>query len=111
MLVNISKEFTEATERQVRGRMAWGLGPVFDQAITFKNATVEQTNFDAYRPTRMDTYPKTINPSYVKTNRWISGIGEEVVPLVAPAILNVIHAATGKRIRSLPLKDHDLSWA
>ena len=100
MLVNISIEFTEATERQVRGMTAWGLGLVFDQAITFKNATVEQTNFDAYKPTRMDTYPKTINISYIKTNRWISGIGEEVVPLVAPAILNAIHAAASTSARS-----------
>jgi len=49
--------------------------------------------------------------NYIKTNRWISGIGEEVVPLVALAILNAIHMATGKRIRSLPLRNQDLSWA
>jgi len=100
----------EAAERQVRGMMTWGLAPVFEQAITFKNAVVEQKNFSDYNPTRMATHPKAMNISYIKTNRWISGIGEEVVPLVAPAICNAIHAATGKRIRSLPLRDHDLSW-
>ncbi len=100
----------EAAERQIRTMMAWGLGPVFDQAITFRNGAVEQTNFDSYKPPRMDTYPRAINLHYIKTDRWISGIGEEVVPLVAPAICNAIHAATGKRIRSLPLRNHDLSW-
>ena len=53
---------------------------------------------------------RVIAINYIKTNRWISGIGEEVVPLVAPAILNAIHMATGKRIRSIPLRNHDLSW-
>jgi isoquinoline 1-oxidoreductase beta subunit len=100
----------EAAERQIRSMMAWGLGPVFDQAITFRNGAVEQTNFDSYKPPRMDSYPRKINLHYIKTDRWISGIGEEVVPLVAPAICNAIHAATGKRIRSLPLRSYDLSW-
>jgi isoquinoline 1-oxidoreductase beta subunit len=59
----------------------------------------------------MSEYPRNISLNFIKTNRWISGIGEEVVPLVAPAILNAIHAATGKRVRSIPLKNHDLSWA
>jgi isoquinoline 1-oxidoreductase beta subunit len=101
----------EAADRQIRGMMAWSLGPVFNQEITFRNGAVEQSNFHDYAPVRMADFPKNIDIHYVKTNRWISGIGEEVVPLVAPAILNAIHAATGKRIRSLPLSKHDLSWA
>jgi isoquinoline 1-oxidoreductase beta subunit len=101
----------EAAERQIRGMMAWGLGPVFNQEITFRNGSVEQTNFHQYAPVRMSEFPRNISLNFIKTNRWISGIGEEVVPLVAPAILNAIHAATGKRVRSIPLKNHDLSWA
>jgi len=101
----------EAADRQIRGMMAWGLGPVFRQEITFNNAAVEQSNFHQYSPIRMNEFPHNITLNYIKTNRWISGIGEEVVPLVAPAICNAIHAATGKRIRSLPLSKHDLSWA
>ena len=71
---------------------------------------MEQTNFDTYAPVKMDRFPKDIAIHYIKTNRWISGVGEEVVPLVAPAICNAIHMATGKRIRSLPLTRQDLSW-
>ena len=100
----------EAAERQIRGMMAWGLGPVFHQEISFRNGAVEQSNFHQYAPIRMSEFPHNITLNYIKTNRWISGIGEEVVPLVAPAICNAIHAATGKRIRSMPLSKHDLSW-
>jgi len=101
----------EAAERQIRGMMAWSLGPVFGQEITFRNGRVEQSNFDNYPATRMGEFPRDISLSFIKTNRWISGIGEEVVPLVAPAICNAIYAATGKRVRSVPLRKHDLSWA
>jgi isoquinoline 1-oxidoreductase beta subunit len=101
----------EAAERQIRGMMAWSLSPVFNQEITIRNGAVEQSNFHDYVPTRMRDFPKNISIDYIQTDRWISGIGEEVVPLVAPAILNAIHNATGKRIRSIPLRNHDLSWA
>jgi len=101
----------EAAERQIRGMTAWSLGPALKQEITFKNGAAEQSNFDGYAPIRMSDFPREINLNFIKTNRWISGIGEEVVPLVAPALCNAIFAATGKRIRSVPLSNHDLSWA
>jgi isoquinoline 1-oxidoreductase beta subunit len=100
----------EAAERQIRGMMAWSLGPIFNQEITIRNGAIEQSNFHDYTPLRMSQFPRDISINYIKTDRWISGIGEEVVPLVAPAVLNAIHAATGKRIRSIPLKNHDLTW-
>ena len=46
----------------------------------------------------------------MKTNRWLYGAGEEAIQQVAPAMCNAVFKATGKRIRSLPLKNHDLSW-
>jgi len=101
----------EAAERQIRGMLAWSLGPVLRQKITLRDGVVEQSNFHNYEPVRMSEFPRNLTLNFIKTDRWISGIGEEVVPLVAPAILNAIHAATGKRFRSLPLSDHDLSWA
>jgi isoquinoline 1-oxidoreductase beta subunit len=100
----------EAAERQLRGMMTWGLGPVLNQAITFRNGRVDQSNFHDYIPAHLVDHPKDISISFVRTDRWISGIGEEVVPLVAPAVYNAVQVAIGKRIRSIPLRDHDLRW-
>ncbi len=100
----------EAAERQLRGMMTWGMGPAINQEITVKNGRVEQANFDSYVPNHLVDHPKDISISFVKTDRWISGVGEEMVPLVAPAIYNAIYMATGKRIRSIPLRHHDLRW-
>jgi isoquinoline 1-oxidoreductase beta subunit len=100
----------EAAERQIRGMMAWSLGPALGQEITFRNGAAEQKNFDSYAPVRMRDYPKEIAIHWIKTNRWISGIAEEVVPLVAPAMCNAIHSAIGKRVRTMPLTKQDLSW-
>ena len=100
----------EAAERQIRSMMAWGLGPVFNQEITFRNAAAEQSNFHDYTPVKMSEFPRDVRLEFIQTGRWISGIGEEVVPLVAPAVCNAIYRATGKRIRSIPLRNHDLSW-
>jgi len=101
----------EAAERQIRGMLAWSLGPALRQAITVRDGAVEQSNFHDYEPIRMSEYPHDIRLHFIQTDRWISGIGEEVVPLVAPALCNAVFAATGKRIRALPLRNHDLTWA
>jgi isoquinoline 1-oxidoreductase subunit alpha len=101
----------EAAERQLRGQVAWSMGPATAQEITFRDGRVVQSNFHDYPMIRLAEFPKQINIHYVKTNRWISGVGEEIVPLVAPAIYNAIFAATGKRIRSMPLRHHDLRWS
>ncbi len=57
----------------------------------------------------MNEYPKEVNISFFKTNRWITGAGEEGITQVPPAICNAIFKATGKRHRSIPLKNQDLS--
>jgi hypothetical protein len=49
--------------------------------------------------------------SVAETNRWITGAGGEAIPQIPPAILNAVFKITGKRFRSIPLKNHDLSWA
>ena len=58
----------------------------------------------------MNEYPREVNIAFFKTNKWIYGVGEEAIQQVAPAICNAVFKITGKRIRSLPLKDHDVSW-
>ena len=101
----------EAAERQVRGMMAWGLGPVFSQEITFtQRRPSSRPTTTAMRPSRWIGSPRTSRSITSRRTAGSPGIGEEVVPLVAPAICNAIHMATGKRVRSLPLSHQDLSW-
>ena len=69
-----------------------------------------ECNFDTYPVSRMNEYPREINIQWLNTNKWIEGAGEEAIPCVTPAIYNAIFKITGKRIRSVPLKNHDLSW-
>lgn len=79
--------------------------------ISFKNGVAEQTNYDSYQMATMADAPREILVDVVPSTEAPSGVGETGVPSCAPAICNAIFAATGKRIRDLPLSDHDLSWA
>ena len=99
-----------AAERQVEMQVAMGLAAVLRQEITIEKGRVVQGNFDTYPLLRPSEIPE-INVYFVRaTDDPIAGIGEEVIGWVAPAVCNAIFAVTGKRIRSLPLKRHDLSW-
>jgi isoquinoline 1-oxidoreductase beta subunit len=100
-----------AAERQIEMQVVMGLAATFNQEITIEKGRVVQGNFDDYPLWRATQMPE-IGVHWVRaTDDPIAGIGEEAVGWVAPAVCNAIFAATGKRIRSLPLKNHDLSWA
>jgi isoquinoline 1-oxidoreductase beta subunit len=91
-------------------QVAMGLAAVLYQEITIEKGRVVQANFDTYPLLRPSEIPE-IRAHFVRaTDDPIAGIGEEVIGWVAPAVCNAIFAVTGKRIRSLPLKRHDLSW-
>src|SRR5712691_7817892 len=99
-----------AAERQVEMQVTMGLAATLHQEITIEKGRVVQSNFDDY-PLLQATEMPEISVHWVRaTDDPIAGIGEEVIGWVAPAVCNAIFAATGKRIRSLPLKNHDLSW-
>ena len=100
-----------AAERQIEMQVVMGLAATFNQEITIEKGRVVQGNFDDYPLWRATQMPE-IGVHWVRaTDEPIAGIGEEAVGWVAPAVCNAIFAATGKRIRSLPLKNHDLSRA
>jgi isoquinoline 1-oxidoreductase beta subunit len=99
-----------AVERQVEMQVAMGLGAVLYQEVTIEKGRVVQGNFDTYPLLRRSEFPD-VKVRFVRaTDEPIAGIGEEIIGWVAPAVCNAIFSATGKRIRSLPLKRHDLSW-
>ncbi len=98
----------ERIRAQMEGAFIMGQSLAMLSEITFKNGAVQQTNFDTYRLTGMDLAPAEIQVHFVGGEDWtqpLGGVGEPGLPPVAPAICNAIFAATGKRIRSLPVGD------
>jgi isoquinoline 1-oxidoreductase subunit beta len=92
-------------ENQVQGGVIWGLGHAMNAELTFADGMIEQTNFHAYEGMRLYQTPK-IEIRALANAKEIRGIGEPTVPPAAPALANAIFAATGKRIRELPLNKH-----
>ena len=97
-------------ESQMQGGIGFGLSAALKGAITLKQGQVEQSNFHDYQPIRMNEMPY-IDVHIVDSNEAPSGVGEPGVPPIAPAVCNAIFMVTGKRIRSLPISLHDLSYA
>ena len=91
---------------QLEGAVVQGISLAMLGEISFKNGRPQQTNFDGYELTRMDGSPTEIRTHLVNSAAYdkpLGGVGEPGVPPVAPALTNAIFAATGKRIRKLPI--------
>jgi isoquinoline 1-oxidoreductase beta subunit len=96
-------------EMQLEGSMIYGLSAVLFGEITVKNGSVEQGNFDTYPAVRLKDAPKTeVHLALTGGKKW-RGIGEPGAAIIPAAVTNAIFAATGKRIRSLPIKNQNLS--
>ena len=95
----------ERIEAQLQGAAIMGLTIAKYTAITYKNGRVEQTNYNDYPVLRIDEHPQQTRVHVVPATIDVpsSGVGEPGVPPIAPALCNAIFAATGKRIRSLPI--------
>jgi isoquinoline 1-oxidoreductase beta subunit len=97
-------------EMQVEGSFVYGLSALLYGECTVKDGAIEQTNFDTYQVLRMEEMPK-VETIVMPSGGFWGGVGEPTIMVAAPAVLNAIFAATGKRIRTVPLKDQDLRRA
>jgi isoquinoline 1-oxidoreductase subunit beta len=97
-------------ERQIAGSFVYGLSGLFYGGCTVKDGAIEQTNFDTYNSMRIAEMPKVESIVMPSGGFW-GGVGEPTIGVAAPAVLNAYFAATGKRIRSVPLRDHNISFA
>ena len=99
-----------SVEMQMQGAIVYALTAARYGEITIKDGAAEQNNFDCYEMIRLADAPK-VETVIVPSGGFWGGVGEPPVPPLAPALCNAIFAATGKRVRSLPLKNHDLRHA
>ena len=97
-------------EAQVEGSFAYGLSAALYGSCTVKDGRIEQTNFHTYPVLKMEDMPK-VETVLVSSGGFWGGVGEPTIAVAAPAVLNAIFAATGRRIRDLPLKDQNLKRA
>jgi isoquinoline 1-oxidoreductase beta subunit len=94
-------------EAQVEGSFVYGLSAALYGECTVKDGRMEQENFNTYQVLKMDEMPK-VETIIVPSGGFWGGVGEPTIAVAAPAVLNAIFAATGKRVRDLPLKNHSL---
>ena len=94
-------------EAQVEGSFVYGLSAALYQECTVKDGRIEQTNFTDYPTLKLADMPK-VETILMPSGGFWGGVGEPTIAVAAPAVLNAIFAATGKRIRDLPLKNHSL---
>jgi isoquinoline 1-oxidoreductase beta subunit len=95
-------------ERQIAGSFVYGLSALFNQECTVKDGRIEQENFNVYDSMRIAQMPKVESIIMPSGGFW-GGVGEPTICVAAPAVLNAFYRATGKRIRSVPLKNHGIT--
>jgi isoquinoline 1-oxidoreductase subunit beta len=100
----------ELIARQVEGSFVYGLSAMLYGECTVSNGAIVQRNFDTYQVMHIDEMPK-VEAVVVPDYEFWGGVGEPTIAVAAPAVLNAIAAATGKRFYNFPLKNNDLSAA
>jgi isoquinoline 1-oxidoreductase beta subunit len=97
----------ELVKAQMEGGIVFGLTAALKRSITYENGRVEQSNFHDFPLLRMDEMPE-VEVHILPGGGIPSGVGEMGVPPIAPAVMNATYAATGVRVRRLPLRPEDL---
>lgn len=104
-IVNLS-----GAENQVQGSVIDGLSAAWLQEITISRGGVVQSEFADYPLLRINDAPAAIDVHFIQSRNPPTGLGEPALPPLAPAVCNAIFAATGKRVRSLPISRTSLTW-
>ncbi|HTH35112.1 MAG TPA: molybdopterin cofactor-binding domain-containing protein [Xanthobacteraceae bacterium] len=100
----------EQVARQIEGSFVYGLSAMLYGECTVRGGRIEQRNFDTYQVMRAEEMPK-VEFVVMPDGEFWGGVGEPTIAVAAPAVLNAIFAATGKRIYNFPLKNNDLTAA
>jgi isoquinoline 1-oxidoreductase beta subunit len=100
----------DVIKAQMEGGIGYGLGAILKSEITLDGGTVEQTNFDGYDVLRLEEMPD-VEVHILDSTESPTGVGEPGVPPIGPAVANALFAATGKRIRVLPVSKQELRGA
>jgi isoquinoline 1-oxidoreductase beta subunit len=106
LIVNLS-----SAENQVQGAMLDGLGAAWFLKVTVDKGRLQEDNFDQYPLMRLPDAPTVAEAYFIPSTFDPTGLGEPALPPAAPAVCNAIFAATGKRIRTLPISGEDLKWS
>ena len=104
-IINLS-----AAENQIQGAMQDGISAAWFQKLTIEKGAAAQANFSDYRMLRMNHSPPVVDVQFIKSSAPPTGLGEPGLPAAAPAVCNAIFAATGIRVRTLPIVDGNLKW-
>ena len=101
---------TDTATAQMEGGVIFALSAAMVGEITIADGRIAESNFGDHLMIRMADAPD-VQVEFIRSNAWLGGLGEPSVPPLAPAVTNAIHAATGIRVRDLPIRNHDLSRA
>jgi isoquinoline 1-oxidoreductase subunit beta len=100
-----------SVKKQIEGQITWFYNDAMHQACNIENGAIVENNFNRFSLSRIDEDPPVINIEFFPTAHWLVGMGHDRGTSVQAAIADAVYQITGKRLRDLPLRQHDLSWS